>query len=105
MGVKQPKAQSPQARAKVAVQKAKQLSALAQEARQLRQDEHASHAAITDVAERAKAAGEGIVQFIEEGAPSPTFGTTSWISVAGWIAQMVETPEPDVGWGNVSEEY
>ena len=96
---------SPKARAKTAVQKAKQLSALAKEAQQLRQDEHASNAAKTDFVDRAMAAGEGIVQFIEAGAPSPTFGTTSWISVAGWISQMVEVPEPGVGWGNVSEDY
>jgi hypothetical protein len=57
------------------------------------------------LASKAKDWAMGVVQFMEDGAPSPEWGTTTGLAFSAWIAQMSETPMPEGGWFNAPPEY
>ncbi len=80
-------------------------TALAKEAEELRKNPSSSKAERRDFSRRAGACAEGVLQFMEDGAPSPTFGPTTWISALGTGSQIVESPMPDGGYGNVPKDY
>lgn len=83
----------------------RQAVALSKEAEQLRKNPSSPTADTTGFSRRAKAWGDGVLQFMEDGAPSPTAGPLAWIAAGGWGSDMAETPMPDGGWGNVSPDY
>ncbi|MCG8519553.1 MAG: hypothetical protein MI794_16310 [Pseudomonadales bacterium] len=83
----------------------KQAIALSKEAEQLRRKTAPSTADTTDFANRAKAWSDGVLQFMEDGAPSPTAGPLAWIAAGNWVSGMAETPKPPDGWGNVPADY